>query len=91
MLVKILGFIDIVASVILFSMVFSLVLPLQLVISVAGLLFVKSLFILRGDLLSFVDLIASFTLFIGIFITPLTFILWFLSLLLMSKGVASFL
>jgi len=66
MLVKILGFIDIVASVILFSMVFSLVLPLQLVISVAGLLFVKSLFILRGDLLSFVDLIASFTLFIGI-------------------------
>ncbi|MBM3232276.1 hypothetical protein FJZ21_02775 [Candidatus Pacearchaeota archaeon] len=90
-LVKILGAIDFVAAIILLCMIFSLDLPLQLLLVTGGLLFVKSLFILSGDFLSVIDLFASITLFIGIFFTPWIFLLWILSLFLMSKGAASFL
>jgi len=90
-LVKILGFIDLISSTILFSMIFSISIPFQIVTFTGSLLFVKSLFILRGDFLSAVDLFAAIVMFIGIFFTPWAFIMWLLSLLLMSKAVASFL
>ncbi|MEK6915342.1 MAG: hypothetical protein AABW89_02260 [Nanoarchaeota archaeon] len=90
-LVKVLGLIDFIASIILLLMVFSVDIPLQVLIFIGALLFVKSLFILGGDFLSIVDLVASLTLFMGIFFSPFAFLLWILSLLLISKGVASFL
>lgn len=90
-LVKILGFIDFIAAIILLCMIFSLDLPLQLILFSGGLLFLKSLFILKGDFLSIVDLVASITLFISIFFSPWIFLLWALSLFLMSKSLASFL
>lgn len=90
-LVKVLGFVDLVAAIMLLCMVFSLELPLQLVMCVGGLLFVKSLFILTGDFLSVIDLVASLTLITGIFFTPWISLIGLLSLFLMSKSVASFL
>lgn len=90
-IVKILGLIDVFASIIFLCMIFSLDIYLQLLLGIGGLLFIKSLFILKGDFLSFVDLVASITMFIGIFFSPWVFLLWILSLLLMSKGGASFL
>ncbi len=90
-LVKILGFIDFVASLILLCMIFSIDVYTQLLLMVGGLLFMKSLFILKGDFLSAFDLIASLTLFASIFFNPWIFLLWILSLFLMSKGAASFL
>lgn len=89
-LVKILGLVDLIASIMLLGMIFSLTPPLQLILFIGGLLFMKSLFILRGDFLSVIDLVASITLFMGIFFTPWIFLLWILSLFLMSKAVASF-
>ncbi|MEK6924884.1 MAG: hypothetical protein AABW71_01435 [Nanoarchaeota archaeon] len=90
-LVKILGLIDIIASVILLCMIFSLDVYLQIILAIGGLLFMKSLFILKGDFLSAIDLVASLSLFMGIFFTPWTFLLWILSLFLISKGAVSFL
>lgn len=90
-LVKVLGFIDVFASIIFLCEVFSLEVNTQILLAVGGLLFMKSLFILKGDFLSAIDLVASITLFVSIFFTPWVFLLWVLSLLLMSKGGASFL
>ncbi len=89
-LVKVLGFIDFVASLMLFSKLFSINFPIQFNLLIGGLLFIKSLFILKGDILSGVDLIASLTIFLSIFFNPWIFLLWILSLFLMSKSVASF-
>jgi hypothetical protein len=90
-LVKVLGLIDTIASVIFLCIIFSLGVNSQLILGISGLLFMKSLFILKGDLLSVIDLIASITLALNLFFHPFVFLLWFLSLLLMSKGFASFL
>lgn len=90
-LVKILGAIDFIASIMLLCMIFGIDLNLQLTLTIGGLLFIKSLFILKGDFLSIIDLITSIVLFIGIFVAPINFLLWILSLFLMSKAVASFL
>ncbi|MBS3083551.1 hypothetical protein J4423_01995 [Candidatus Pacearchaeota archaeon] len=90
-LVKVLGFIDLVASITLLGMIFSIDVPFRLMLVLGALLFMKGLFILTGDLFSILDLGAAVVFFVGIFFTPATFILWIFSLFLMSKGVASFL
>lgn len=90
MIVKILGFIDFCAAIIMLSLIFVLPLPTQILLFFGGLLFVKGLFIFTGDLLSVVDITSAAVLLIGIFITPWTFLLWALGLLLMTKGAVSF-
>ncbi len=90
-LVKILGLIDLFASLAFLSIIFSIGLPIQVILFLGATLFVKGLFILTGDLLSVIDLLSAVVLLISIFFTPALFFLWTLSLLLMSKGAASFL
>lgn len=90
-LVKILGFIDLAASIILLCMTFSLSVPYQIIVFFGGILLLKGGFIINGNLFSLVDLLAAIVLFIGIFFSPAVFLLWILSLFLMAKGAASFL
>ncbi len=89
--IKILGFLDLLASITLFTLIFGVNLPLQISLFFGGVLFMKSLFLLTGDVLSVFDLISAILFIISIFFMPWTFILWACSLVLMTKGLASFL
>lgn len=91
MLVKVLGIIDVVASVTFLMFIFGLTPWVQLILFCAGLLFLKGLFILTGEPLSVIDLLASLTLIVSLFVTPWASLLWIISLLLLAKGVVSFL
>ena len=90
MIVKILGFFDLMASIALFTIIFGLSLPIQIIFFFGGLLFMKSLFMFTGDVLSLFDFLSAALFFISIFFAPWTFILWTCSLVLMTKSVASF-
>ena len=90
MLVKLLGAIDVLAAITFLMYIFNITPFIQLVLFCAGLLFLKGLFILTGEPLSIIDLLASATLLIAMFVTPWSFILWILALLLMAKGIVSF-
>ena len=89
MLVRILGLIDICASIVLLAIIFSVPMPIQLLLFFGGLLFVKGLFIFKGDVLSVIDICASVILLVALFFTPWFAILWLFALMLISKGVAS--
>ena len=90
MLVKILGAVDLAAALALLLKVFGLNVLSSYLLFCAGLLFLKGLFIFAGEPLSLVDLISSVLLAISIFTTPYIFLLWCFSLLLIAKGVVSF-
>ena len=90
MIVKILGLFDLTASITLLTMIFGLSLPFSVIVFFGGLLFAKSLFLFSGDVLSIFDFISATLFFISFFFTPWTFLLWTSSLILMTKGVASF-
>jgi hypothetical protein len=90
MIVKILGLIDLVASITLFSIIFGISLPLQLIMFFGGILFMKSLFLFMGDVLSVFDLLSAIVFFVSFFVQPWTFLIWICSLVLITKGVASF-
>ncbi|MEK6846911.1 MAG: hypothetical protein AABY16_01960 [Nanoarchaeota archaeon] len=90
MIVKILGLIDVCAALILLAGAFGVPVIFQIYVFFGGLLFMKSLFLITGDVLSAVDLVSSIIIFLSIFFTPWSFLIWTLSLLLMSKGAASF-
>lgn len=90
MIVKILGFLDLLAAIALFTIIFGLSLPIQIVFFFGGILFMKSLLMFTGDVLSIFDFLSAILFFISLFFAPWTFILWTCSLVLMTKGVASF-
>lgn len=91
MLVKLLGLIDLAAAGALLGMTFGMSIFLHYVLFCAGLLFIKGLFVLTGDFLSVIDIGASLLLIVSIwFVAPIAFY-WIFTLLLLSKGVASFL
>ncbi len=90
MLVKILGAIDLISATIFLAMTFGFEPYLSIMLFCAGLLFVKSLFILGGEPLSAIDLVASLTLATSIFFSLPIALLWMLSFLLISKGIVSF-
>ncbi len=90
MLVKILGGIDLASAAAFLMLTFSMAVPSQYLFFCGGLLFLKSLFILGGDLLSFVDLFSSICLLLAIFFILPTIFLWTSAFLLLAKGVASF-
>ena len=90
MLVKILGTLDLIAAITLLLIIFGVSPYIPLLLFCAGLLFLKGLFILTGEPLSLIDLLASGTFLLAIFITPWSFLLWVLTLLLMAKGIVSF-
>lgn len=90
MLVKVLGAIDLLAALTFLLMVFGISPWMQLVLFCAGLLFLKGLFVLLGEPLSAIDLVASATLLAGLFFAPWAGLVWVLSLLLLAKGIISF-
>jgi hypothetical protein len=90
-LVKILGGLDILASLTLLCIIFGITPYTSLLLFCAGLLFLKSLFILTGEPLSLIDLVASITFVVAIFAAPWSLLIWMLTLLLLAKGVVSFL
>ena len=90
MIVKVLGIVDVCAALLLLSSLFGLPPILRINLFFGGLLLMKSLFLFTGDMLSAVDLVSAVVIFVGIFFTPWTFIIWACSLLLMAKGAASF-
>lgn len=91
MLVKILGTIDVICAIVLLSAVFGINPLTPILLGCAVLLFLKGLFILQGDLLSIIDIIASLIFVITIFFTLPTILLWVPSFLLLAKGIVSFL
>ena len=90
MIVKIFGLVDLCAALLILALLLGLPPILQLSLFFGGVLFMKSFFLLTGDALSAVDLISSVIIFITLFFTPWAWLMWVCSLMLMSKGVASF-
>ncbi len=91
LLLKMLGLMDLLSSVVFLMFIFGIVPWMQLVLFCAGLLFLKGLFIFTGEPLSAIDLIASLTFVASLFFAPWASLLWLLSLLLLAKGIVSFL
>ena len=85
-----LGAIDLAAALALLLKIFGLNVLASHLLFCAGLLFFKGLFIFGGEPLSIIDLISSVLLVISIFATPYIFLLWCFSLLLIAKGIVSF-
>jgi len=90
LLLKALGAIDLASSLAFLLLIFGYDVQFQVILFCAGLLFLKSLFILGGDVLSIVDLGSSAVLVASIFFAIPVFLLWIPAFLLLSKGFVSF-
>lgn len=90
MLVKILGGLDLLSALVLLMVIFGIEPWVQLVLFCAGLLFLKGLFILTGEPLSLIDLVSSLTLIFSLLWAPWMGLMWMLALLLLAKGMVSF-
>ncbi len=90
MLVKILGGLDLISAIVFLMIIFGLDPWTQLVLFCAGLLFLKGLFILTGEPLSVIDLVSSLTLIFSLLWIPWMGLAWMLALLLLAKGIVSF-
>ena len=91
LILKLLGMIDLIGAGLFLLLVFGVAPPLQLILFSAGLLLLKSMFILTGDPLSALDFIASMLLLTSLFFTLPTLLVWAPALLLMAKGAGSML
>ena len=91
MIVKILGAIDLAASIAFLMLTFSFQVPVQFLVFCAGLLFLKGMFIFGGEVLSIIDLIASACLILSIWFTLPILLLWIPAFLLLAKGFVSLL
>lgn len=91
MLVKVLGAIDLVSSIVFLMAIFGFDTNVRIVLFCAGLLFLKGLFILGGDVLSAIDIFSAVILILSIFFAPPAFLLWIPSFFLLAKGFVSFL
>ena len=90
-LVKILGGIDCISAALFLCMIFGIDPWLRVILFCAGLLLMKGLFILTGDVLSIIDIFSSIILLLSIFFTLPTTLLWIPAFLLIAKGLVSFL
>lgn len=91
MIVKLLGSIDLIAALTFLMLIFGITPFTQLILFCAGLLLLKSMFIITGDVLSFIDLASSILLLLSLlFALPIIF-LWLPAFLLLAKGFVSFL
>jgi len=89
-LVKILGGIDLIASITFLMIIFSINPPLALILFSSGLLFLKGLFVFTGEPLSAIDLVSSVILLLSLVFSISSFLLWIPALLLLAKGFVSF-
>jgi hypothetical protein len=90
-LVKILGGVDLISSIVFLMLIFNIHPWLQLTLFCAGILLIKGLFLFTGEPLSIIDLFSSFLLLISILFTLPTILVWVPAFLLMAKGIVSFL
>jgi len=88
--VKILGTIDLAAAAAFLMLVFGFNVANQYLVFCAGLLFLKSMFILMGDILSAIDLVSAMLLFLSIPFNLPSVLLWVPAFFLLAKGVVSF-
>ena len=91
MLVKILGGIDVLASLVLLALSFGLGVPEKIIIVFALLLFLKGLFILTKSIASAFDLIAFIVLITTLFVILPQWIYLITAFLILQKGIFSFL
>jgi hypothetical protein len=91
MLVKILGAIDIIASITVLALIFGIEPLTPLVIFSSSLLGLKGLFILTGDMLSSIDLVSAAGLILSLIFTLPPLMLWIIFFVLLAKGFISFL
>lgn len=90
MLVKILGALDLAAALAFLLLTFGMSVPMQYTLFCAGLLLIKGLFVLMGDVLSVIDVGSSILLLLSILITLPSLFLWAPAFLLLAKGFVSF-
>lgn len=91
MLVKVLGAIDVAAALAFLMLTFGMSPIMQFTLFCAALLFLKGLFVLIGNVLSLLDLISAILLILSLFMPLPAILLWLPALLLLAKGVVSFL
>lgn len=89
-LLKILGSIDLAATLAFLMLIFGIDPWLQYILFCSGLLLCKGLFAITGDVLSFVDLVAAVALLVSLLIALPSSLLWVFAFLLLAKGVVSF-
>lgn len=89
-MVKILGALDIAAAIAFLLLIFGMHPWLQFILFCAGLILLKGLFILTGDVLSVIDVFAAILLVISLFATLPAVLLWIPAFLLLAKGFVSF-
>ena len=89
-LVKILGGIDLAAALAFFMLIFGMNVFHQYLVFCAGLLLIKGLFILMGDILSAIDLVSALLLFLSIPFDLPVGLLWIPAFFLLAKGIVSF-
>ena len=90
MILKILGGVDLAASLAFLMLIFGIDVATPYLLFCAGLIFIKGLFAFGGDVLSFVDLFSSIILLISVFFSLPSLLLWMPAFLLLAKGVVSF-
>ena len=88
-LVKVLGAVDLASALAFLMLVFGCDVYFQFLLFCAGLLFLKGLFILTGNVLSGFDLFSSALLILSIFFPLPAFLLWIPAFLLLAKGFVS--
>jgi len=89
-LVRILGTLDVISSLLFLMLAFDVHPFLQLTLFCSGLLLIKGLFVFTGEPLSAIDLASSFLLLLSIFFTLPTVLIWIPAFLLLAKGIVSF-
>ena len=90
MIVKVLGVVDIIAALSFLMLIFGIHPFIQIILFSSGLLFMKGMFILTGDVLSVIDLFSSLMLILSIFFTLPAVLIWIPAFLLLAKGFVSF-
>ncbi|MEK6927960.1 MAG: hypothetical protein AABX11_06015 [Nanoarchaeota archaeon] len=90
-LVKILGGIDLLAALTFLLLVFGIHPPIQLILFCAGLLLLKGMFIISGDVLSVIDIFSSILLLVSLLFAIPSILVWIPAFFLIAKGIVSFL
>ena len=88
-IVKILGALDLFGAFVVLMLIFGIHPFLQIMLFCSGLLFFKGMFILTGDIFSIQDLYVSVIIFLSIFFSLPSVLLWIAAFFLIAKGTAS--
>ena len=89
--VKILGALDLIASIVFLAIIFGMHPFLPIILFCAGLLLAKGMFIIGGDVLSAIDIYSAVLLLLSLLFTMPAVMLWISAFLLLAKGFVSFL